>query len=420
MSVGLESGQDVVGPTAIRVGLLLDGTGVPGRRNCVVRLEDGFITAIEDADDRSGPNPPNTVDAQADTLTPGLIDAHVHCAWGLAGQSGWSSAATSPEGRALWAIGSLQAALTAGITTVRDCGCADLTTLHVRDAIQSGNIAGPRVVACGPAITTTAGHGDFIGVTADSEGELVTAVRRLASAGVDFIKVMASGGDMDPHTNRRRPQYSQSQLAALTEDAHRLSLPVVAHCNPTSSIAMAVEAGIDTIAHCNWLGADDGVVEYDSAIADRMLAAGTFIDLNVEATLRPLSEYDGKREIQAPTRAANRWELHADLRRRGARVMLTSDEFGPRIGLFPGLLADVVTLGGGEIGDVISRATAIPGAALCKQQELGVIRPGCRADLALFAGDLEHDPTALTNCKMVWRSGRLVAQGGRLISNRSA
>src|SRR5262249_22324778 len=148
------------------------------------------------------------VDAGEATVVPGYIDAHCHVAWGFRDPV-WLAVADDPAQALLYAAHTAEQALAAGITTVGDCGSPGELTLALRAGIERGLIMGPRLFICGPAITTTAGHGDYLGISvmADSADELRKAVRRCVRQGVDFIKVMATGGSADMPSNRLRAQY---------------------------------------------------------------------------------------------------------------------------------------------------------------------------------------------------------------------
>ncbi|MFN2486402.1 MAG: amidohydrolase family protein [Acidimicrobiia bacterium] len=332
------------------------------------------------------------------TLIPGLIDGHVHLGW-RGGIDGERQSAASMQAAAGQVLAS-------GVTTVRDCGSPGYDLLRLRDEINAGLFPGPRIIACGPALTTTGGHGEFIGLTADSKDQLRRRVQELAAAGVDAIKVMATGGAMDSHTNRRRAQYSVDELAELVDVAHRLGLPVVAHCNATEGIENAVTAGVDTIAHCNWLGTEEGTIDYRPALADAILRQGISIDLNIEATLAPLSAGDGHAQIWDGRAPANRWELHLELRRRGAAILLTSDEFAGGIARFPHLLAAAVRTAGIPTAEVIYRATSVPAEVLRIADQVGTIASGKTADLVLLKGLLSSDAGAITRIVKVWQAGR--------------
>lgn len=404
--------------TIILAGVLLDGSGAPARRGIAITMVGDRISAVEPSAsvDVGAKSDTSIIDARDCTATPGLIDAHVHLAWGQDHQPGWIGTAGNVDAIHRWSVDAAGRALAAGITAVRDCGAPGLVTLELRDAISSGKTVGPRIVAAGPAITTTGGHGEFIGVHADDENALRLRVQELGRAGVDFIKVMASGGSMDPHTNRRRAQYTTAALTALVDEAHRHALPVVAHCNATESIRRAVAARVDTIAHASWLGDAEGTIEYDPAVAMEIVARDIVIDLNLAATMRPLSEYDGQARSwsAAAHRPANRWALHTTMRERGARLLLSSDEFGPGVATFPRLLAKAIAVLQLDPAEAIHRATMVPAGALMLADQMGIARPGFVADLAIFDGDVTADPSSLERCRAVWRGGQLVAENGRL------
>ena len=169
----------------------------------------------------------------------------------------------------LYTLQAAREAMAAGITTLGDTGSVGDSLLYVRDAINEGTAVGPRILAAGPAITTTAGHGHYLGIEelADNADEIKVAIRKLVYRGVDFIKIMATGGASDPPTNRYRAQYSEEEMRVAVEDAHRLRKRVVAHVNPTEGIINSVRAGVDALAHCNWLGSEEGTVEYVPEVA---------------------------------------------------------------------------------------------------------------------------------------------------------
>jgi len=393
--------------TIVHAGRLIDGTGRPPVHDCAIRIDDGSVIEIGPAADllARAPGDAEIIDASTSTVIPGLIDAHVHvtCPPAPSGYIPVEQQGSDAE-RYDRGVAALGEALRAGVVVQRDCGCPDLLSLLLRDAVRRGEVIGPRLVACGPAITTTAGHGHWIGRTADSDVEVRKRVRQLCLEGADFVKLMASGGDMTPRSNRRAPQFSDAEFDAAVRDAHRLGMPVVAHCNATEAMRQAAEFGADTVAHCNWLGELDGTIRYENAIADVFLAKGTFLDLNIGGTLNPYTHGDGWAMSQ-DFGFANRWELHGDLRRRGARLMLTSDEFGHQTADFPGLLGRFMAETGVPAVEVIYRSTLVPAMALGMADDTGSLEPGKRADLLVLDGDLVHQPEALTSPLHVFVNG---------------
>jgi imidazolonepropionase-like amidohydrolase len=156
----------------------------------------------------------------------------------------------TPSRLILRMAGAGRAMLEAGITTVRDLGAPTDLALSLREAFATGLARGPRLLVSGAPITTTGGHCHFLGGEADGELELRKAVRERVKAGCDWIKVMATGGNMTRGTNTLAPQYTVAELAAVVDDAHRLRRRVTAHCHGTAGIRNAVVAGVDTIEHC--------------------------------------------------------------------------------------------------------------------------------------------------------------------------
>jgi imidazolonepropionase-like amidohydrolase len=372
----------------IKPGWLIDGTGEPARAETAVLVRDGQIAdvgPVAEIEARSGDL--EHIESPGCTLIPGLIDGHAHAAWGTDAQTGWSAVRGEADLMAAWALAGLQAALAAGVTTVRDCGAPRGVTLGLKRALAAGLAVAPRLLACGPCLTTTGGHGEFIGRTADSGDDLRRAVRELCRSGADFIKIMATGGNMDPETNRLRAQYSVDELRDAIDDAHRLGRQVVTHVNATEGIRNAVAAGADVLAHCNWLGTTDGTIEYDPALAAEIARRGLVVDLNLDGATRPLATGDGWAEDwDRPGAPRNRWDLLADMRRAGVRMFFSSDDFGPGLASFPHRLAETGSQLELAAEEVIWRATGVPAEALGLEAQVGSIQPDCAADLVLVDG----------------------------------
>lgn len=394
---------------------LIDGTGRPAIDDGAVLLAGGRIVSVGRAADVRA-----TADAQGlaprrvdGTLLPGLIDGHAHVALGWDAHPGWQAANQDRDLLMTWTIAGAQAALAAGVTTLRDCGAPGGITLKLKRALADATVLGPRLLACGPAITTTAGHGEFIGVTADTADELRKTIRELCREGADHIKIMASGGSMDPETNRRRAQYSEDEMRVAIEDAHRLGRPVVAHANATESIRRAVAAGVDVVAHCNWLGLEHGTIEYDPAVAETMAKNSIAVDLNIEGGSRPYTSVDGwAQDWSAPGAPQNRWDLMADMRRRGVRIFFTSDHFGPALARFPQILARAATLFGMAAEELVWRASGLPAESIGLGEETGTLQPGRSADVLIVDGDLTADVAALQQVRGVYLRGQEVVRDG--------
>ena len=209
---------------------------------------------------------------------PGLLDGHVHLVFSALPTALPDILGEDNPRILLRAVHNAQLALRVGVTTVRDCGGRDLMPLKLRDAIAAGVLPGPRILAAGPAITVTGGHCYFFNGEVDSADGMRQLARQLAKDGVDFFKVMSTGGRMTPNTNVTAAQFTVEELTALVQEARRLNRKTTAHGHGTAGIRNAVAAGIDCIEHCTWVSEeDDTVVDYDPKVAEQMVKQGTYL-----------------------------------------------------------------------------------------------------------------------------------------------
>ena len=171
------------------------------------------------------------VNASGLVIIPGLIEAHAHLC--LNAGEDWEEVQNndSSTSMSLRMIENAQKMLRAGITTIRDLGAPTELAVSLRNSINEGIVTGPELFVAGAPITTTAGHGNFWNGEADGELGVRIAVRERIKAGVDWIKVMASGGNMTPGSNTARAQYSIDEMKAIVEESHRLGTSVTAHAH---------------------------------------------------------------------------------------------------------------------------------------------------------------------------------------------
>lgn len=404
--------------TLITGACLVDGTGRSPVEDSGLLLEDGRIAFVGSraACAARCPQPAQSIDASGLSLLPGIIDAHVHVA------GSWSDPEhrrlnDEPEYLALWTAGAAQEVLRAGITTIGDCGARHGITLPVRDAIAGGLVLGPRILACGPAITTTAGHGDYIGIgaIANNADQMREAIRFWVRRGVDFIKIMATGGSADPASMRRRAQYSTAELKAGVDDAHRLGKRVVVHVNGTEGIRNSVAAGVDVLAHCNWLGVEEGTIDFDEGIVQHMADQGIMVDLNAGGILRPLLPSEGRvLRWHSTSQPRHRWDIVLRMKDLGVKAYFTSDACGPKIATFPEQVCQIAEQADIPPLELVRMVTQLPATGLGLDAELGTLEPGKVADILAVEGDPSKEPRALTRVKLVIRSGRIVVSGGML------
>jgi len=233
--------------TLVLVGAsLIDGTGAEPMRGRAVVVEGDTITQI--LDEARAPRG-RRIDLAGCTLLPGLINCHVHLCFG--GEPDPVGAARDePLGlTALKVLRRAQETLETGVTTVRDLGGRDYVELAVRRAIAQGLYPGPRILGAGRPVCMTGGHGHFVGREADGPDDMRKAVREQLKAGVDVIKLIATGGVMTPGVEPGSPQLTLAEMRAAVEEANKAGRRTAAHAQGSAGIADAVEAGITTIEH---------------------------------------------------------------------------------------------------------------------------------------------------------------------------
>jgi len=438
--------------TVLRAACLIDGTGRPPLPDPAIVVEGGRIKSVLGGGDTPGPGLSgpgvDVLEFPGKTVLPGMIDAHVHLVFDPALKDREKIRVRvleeSDTRLALRALRNAQTALRAGVTTLRDCGDRGFVTLAVRDAIADGLVVGPRLLVSGPPITTTAGHLHYVGFQADSPEEIRRATRVLIGAGVDSLKIMATGGMMTRGTNPSTSQYTVEELRAAVDETHRVGRRVVAHAHGTPGIRNAVRAGVDTIAHCKWQAEVSGrdyeprlrkelslgshwwkpaVRDLDLAVIEEMIERGINVDLTFSGVRRTLIPHDGmKAEEQESCRAQLR-ELHHHYRvvkEAGVKVIVSSDA-GPGGTKFEDFALGpmgVVEAGIMDAMEALVAVTRLPAEAVGLEDEVGTVEPGKCADLVVVDGDPLEDLRSLRRVEFVMLAGRPVISGGTTVSVR--
>jgi imidazolonepropionase-like amidohydrolase len=252
------SGAKDVGLTAIHAGRLVDvrsGKVVP---NAYIVVEKDRITRILD----SLPAGATEIDLSKYSVVPGLIDVHSHVLGNPKDQSSTAGLRMSSAQAAIWGVRNLNVWLDHGFTVVRDACESDegYGQLALRNSVEKGLIRGTRLVSAGGCISLTGGHGDRDVLApdkalprganiADNVDQISVAVRRDIKYGADWIKLMATGGVMDPISDYSVQELSEQQMAKAVEIAHRAGKKVMAHAEGSEGIKAAVRAGVDSIEH---------------------------------------------------------------------------------------------------------------------------------------------------------------------------
>jgi imidazolonepropionase-like amidohydrolase len=324
------------------------------------------------------------------TLLPGLIDAHVHLGFD-AGRDPVAQMRSDSDATLLLRMRlAARRALAAGITTLRDLGDRNYLGLTLRDWFRQGPELGPAIIAAGPPITVTGGHCYFMGGEADGELEVRRAVRAHVKAGVDVIKMMATGGHMTGGTNPGLPQYTVAEIRAAVEEAHRLGRQLTAHAHGPTGIACAVEAGVDCIEHCSFRV--DGVRRPDFALISRIAAQGIAVSPTVGAPTPLMEDFVPILE-----------RMHAE----GVRLVASTDAgIGP-MRPHDALPHAVIFLAGCGLSnaEALASATSVAAAVCGVGDRKGALQAGKDADLVAVGGDPLRDIGALLDVRAVFCHG---------------
>jgi imidazolonepropionase-like amidohydrolase len=382
-----------------------------------VLVQDGRIVAAGRAAEVPAPADAEVVDYADAAILPGLIDAHVHLMY-RQGESIFEHARAFDDHQLLVrAAYHARLVLEAGVTTVRDCGSRGTFLTALRDGIAAGMLPGPRLLTCGPPVTTTAGHLWVCGGEVDSVPAARTLVRRLVKEGVDFIKVMATGGRMTPGTNVGRAQFSVEELRAIVDDAHRLGRHVAAHCLGTEGLANAVAAGVDTVEHGNWLDPSGDAVAFDEAVARQMAERGIYRNMATQPNRilaeKPLNQPLTPREHRQLEAMRERWYWF----RRGIELGIPSffstdaifGQWDERCTDLPWLTVSIAERGGITPAEALCMVTRLPAEAIGLGQDVGTLAPGKVADLLVVRGNVLDSIRQLLQVVAVYQEGRLVS-----------
>lgn len=400
---------------AIRSARLFDGVADQLHARPLVLVDEGRIIDV----DTTGAGPPEgaeLVDLGEATLLPGLIDSHTHLVFDASNDPVGHLAGRSDDALLEDCRARAQAALAAGITTIRDLGDRRFITLRLREELAAHPTQGPQLLVSGPPITTPGGHCWFLGGEAAGIEGVREAVRALAARRVDVVKVMVTGGNLTPGSVSWQSQYGPAELRAAVEEAHRAGLVITGHAHGAQGIADAVAAGFDGIEHGLSLTADG--VRQDPAVVDQLAAGGVVVSVT-GAQNQPLGQPPPG--MEPGSELARRFEELARqmeqfvagvlrLRAAGVPITMSSDA-----GIGPHKPHDVLPWGpqgltstGFSGAEALRAVTSVAADACRVGDRKGRIAPGYDADLLAVDGDPLTDPNAVREVVAVFRAGQRV------------
>ena len=409
--VGVCWAQQAAAPktVVIRAGRLVDVKTGKTLTNQIIVIQGDKIASV--GQDTQVPAGALVVDLSNATVLPGLIDAHTHIT--MTTNFGYSRLAISVPREALNGARNARVTLDAGFTTIRNVGASGFTDVALRDAINAGDVPGPRMLVSGPALSITGGHCDNnllpfeSHVHSEGVADGVEAVQRktreIIKYGADLIKICATGGVLSHGDNPQSSQYTLEEMKAIVADAHRLGRKVAAHAHGAEGIRWASEAGVDSIEHGSYID--------DAAIAV-MKKNGTYL----VPTLYLMDWfYENAEKIGTPAELiAKGHEVMPAARKNVARAFAAGVKvgFGTDAAVYPhGLnaheFAVMVKLGLTPL-QAIQAATINDADLLGWSDKIGTIEAGKWADIIAVDGDPLADVTTLERVKFVMKSGEVV------------
>jgi imidazolonepropionase-like amidohydrolase len=394
--------------TVIKAGSLFNSQNGKVIRNAVIVVEDDRITAVGDSGTEI-PDDAVVIDLSSSFVLPGVMDMHTHVIGNLDNYF-FAGYFQSPHRATIGGVVNAETTLMAGFTTIRNVGASDYADVALRNAINAGEIPGPRMAVSGPSLGITGGHCDNNSLNAsfeersdgvaDGPWEVRSMVRKNVKYGVDLTKFCATGGVFSKGTKVGMTQYTLEEMQAIVEESHTHGRKVAAHAHGNEGIKRAIVAGVDSIEHASFL---------DREAVQMGIDRGTYFALdiyNTEYTLEngaangvPEENINKEREVGTSQRQS--FTLAVEM---GAKVVFATDS-----GVYPHgdngkQFARAVRFGMTPEQAIMS-ATSLTAELLGWQDSVGEIAPGMYADIIAVHGDPLDDISELEDVDFVMKGG---------------